>query len=144
MWCFLSILFFVLFFQSDFAMSWKLGEKVINNCTAKLKPYLVEAVKSMGVSSDEYAPLLLPCVMVHLMLPTLWLILPNMWCVSIYSLVHCYSYLLNIDLLNSDPLLFCILWVFLVGNLDVNFWNASMTHLMNVHNKYIWLNLPSW
>lgn len=42
--------------ESDFAMSWKLGEKVIKNCTAKLKPYLVEAVKSMGVSLDEYAP----------------------------------------------------------------------------------------
>ncbi|XP_068302902.1 sister chromatid cohesion protein PDS5 homolog D-like isoform X1 [Pyrus communis] len=35
--------------------SWKLGEKVIDSSSAKLKPYLVEAVKSMDTALDDYA-----------------------------------------------------------------------------------------
>nr|XP_011467025.1 PREDICTED: uncharacterized protein LOC101302469 isoform X2 [Fragaria vesca subsp. vesca] len=35
--------------------SWKLGEAVLHNCAAKLKPYLMEAVKSMGTALDDYA-----------------------------------------------------------------------------------------
>ncbi|KAF9616568.1 hypothetical protein IFM89_030335 [Coptis chinensis] len=33
----------------------KLGEKVLEKCSTKLKPYLVQAVKSMGMSPDEYS-----------------------------------------------------------------------------------------
>jgi len=36
-------------------MSWTLGEKVIRNCTAKLKPYLVKAVELSGRALNEYA-----------------------------------------------------------------------------------------
>ncbi|CAK9157452.1 unnamed protein product [Ilex paraguariensis] len=36
-------------------LSWKLGEKVLKNCAAKLKSYLPEAVKSMGIAFDDYA-----------------------------------------------------------------------------------------
>jgi hypothetical protein len=37
-------------------ISWKLGEKVITNCAAKLQPYLQEAVCSIGVASDTFCP----------------------------------------------------------------------------------------
>ncbi|XP_050382278.1 sister chromatid cohesion protein PDS5 homolog D isoform X2 [Argentina anserina] len=37
--------------------SWKLGETVLDNCAAKLKPYLMEAVKSLGTALDDYAPI---------------------------------------------------------------------------------------
>jgi len=36
-------------------MSWTLGEQVISNCTAKLKPYLMKAVESSGRALNEYA-----------------------------------------------------------------------------------------
>ncbi|KAG2379715.1 Protein EMSY-LIKE 4 [Vigna angularis] len=36
-------------------MSGTLGEKVIRNCTAKLKPYLMKAVESSGRAINEYA-----------------------------------------------------------------------------------------
>ncbi|XP_014515842.2 uncharacterized protein LOC106773633 isoform X2 [Vigna radiata var. radiata] len=36
-------------------MSWTLGEKVIRNCTANLKPYLMKAVESSGRALNEYA-----------------------------------------------------------------------------------------
>lgn len=42
-------------FQTVSPISWKLGEKVIENCSAKLKSYLVEAVKSMDIALDDYA-----------------------------------------------------------------------------------------
>lgn len=35
-------------------MSWKLGAKVIKNCAAKLKPYLIEAVRSRGIVLRDY------------------------------------------------------------------------------------------
>ncbi|KAB2611541.1 hypothetical protein D8674_019573 [Pyrus ussuriensis x Pyrus communis] len=41
--------------QTVSPFSWKLGEKVIDNSSAKLKPYLVEAVKSMDTALDDYA-----------------------------------------------------------------------------------------
>lgn len=41
--------------QTVSPISWKLGEKVIENCSAKLKSYLVEAVKSMDIALDDYA-----------------------------------------------------------------------------------------
>ncbi|KAB2604936.1 hypothetical protein D8674_041671 [Pyrus ussuriensis x Pyrus communis] len=40
--------------QTVSPFSWKLGVKVIDNSSAKLKPYLVEAVKSMDVALDDY------------------------------------------------------------------------------------------
>ncbi|XP_038884574.1 titin homolog [Benincasa hispida] len=33
----------------------KLGEKVLDNCSTKLKPYLVQAVKTLGISFDDYS-----------------------------------------------------------------------------------------
>ncbi|XP_042504521.1 dentin sialophosphoprotein-like [Macadamia integrifolia] len=33
----------------------KLGKKVIGNCVAKLKPYMVEAIDSLGVSINDYS-----------------------------------------------------------------------------------------
>ncbi|KAM1060728.1 hypothetical protein ACFX13_025894 [Malus domestica] len=41
--------------QTVSPFSWKLGKKVIDNSSAKLKPYLVEAVKSMDTALDDYA-----------------------------------------------------------------------------------------
>lgn len=36
-------------------ISRKLGENVITNCAATLEPYLMEAVKSLGINVDDYA-----------------------------------------------------------------------------------------
>lgn len=33
----------------------KLGERVLDNCSTKLKPYLVQAVKTLGISFDDYS-----------------------------------------------------------------------------------------
>lgn len=33
----------------------KLAEKVFENCAVKLKPYLSQAIKSLGVSLDDYS-----------------------------------------------------------------------------------------
>ncbi|KAH7564653.1 hypothetical protein JRO89_XS09G0002200 [Xanthoceras sorbifolium] len=41
--------------QDISSTSWKLGEQVITNCAAKLKPYLMEAVQSKGVVLEGYA-----------------------------------------------------------------------------------------
>ncbi|XP_034922189.1 sister chromatid cohesion protein PDS5 homolog D isoform X2 [Populus alba] len=43
--------------QSFSPIAWKLGERVITNCAAKIKPYLKEAVQSTGIPLDEYAPI---------------------------------------------------------------------------------------
>ncbi|KAJ9178936.1 hypothetical protein P3X46_010780 [Hevea brasiliensis] len=43
--------------QSVSPIAWKLGEKVITNCAAKLKPYLKELVQSIGIALDEYTPI---------------------------------------------------------------------------------------
>ncbi|XP_038714144.1 uncharacterized protein LOC120007780 isoform X2 [Tripterygium wilfordii] len=40
--------------KSRSPMSWKLGEKILTNCAAKLKPYLKEAVQSTGIALDDY------------------------------------------------------------------------------------------
>ncbi|XP_017700030.2 uncharacterized protein LOC103714235 isoform X2 [Phoenix dactylifera] len=41
--------------QDVLPIAHKLGEKVMSNCTAKLKPYMRELVKSMGVSLSQYS-----------------------------------------------------------------------------------------
>lgn len=41
--------------QTVSPFSWKLGETVLDSCSAKLKPYLMHAVKSMGTALDDYA-----------------------------------------------------------------------------------------
>ncbi|CAJ1951403.1 unnamed protein product [Sphenostylis stenocarpa] len=41
--------------QTISPMSWTLGEKVISNCTVKLKPYLMKAVESSGRALNGYA-----------------------------------------------------------------------------------------
>ena len=33
----------------------RLGEEVLESCAAKVKPYLIETVKSLGVSLDDYS-----------------------------------------------------------------------------------------
>ncbi|KAJ6694909.1 TRANSCRIPTIONAL REGULATOR [Salix koriyanagi] len=43
--------------QSFSPIAWKLGERVITNCAAKIKPYLKEAMQSAGIPLDEYAPI---------------------------------------------------------------------------------------
>ncbi|XP_011020619.1 PREDICTED: uncharacterized protein LOC105122931 isoform X2 [Populus euphratica] len=43
--------------QSFSPIAWKLGERVITNCAAKIKPYLKEAVHSTSIPLDEYAPI---------------------------------------------------------------------------------------
>ncbi|RVW94093.1 Sister chromatid cohesion protein PDS5 [Vitis vinifera] len=35
---------------------WRLGEKAITNCAAKLRPYLMEVVKYLGTRLSDYAP----------------------------------------------------------------------------------------
>jgi len=35
-----------------------LGERVLENCATKLKPYLVQAVRSLGVSVGDYSAVL--------------------------------------------------------------------------------------
>eukprot|EP00261_Vitis_vinifera_P023178 XP_010654987.2 PREDICTED: uncharacterized protein LOC104880341 [Vitis vinifera] len=35
---------------------WRLGEKAITNCAAKLRPYLMEVVKCLGTRLSDYAP----------------------------------------------------------------------------------------
>jgi len=35
-----------------------LGERVLDSCATKLKPYLVQAVKSLGISVDDYSTVL--------------------------------------------------------------------------------------
>jgi hypothetical protein len=37
-------------------MSWSLAEKVLSRCARKLKPYIIEALKSRGTSLDMYSP----------------------------------------------------------------------------------------
>ncbi|KAL2463049.1 uncharacterized protein Fot_54286 [Forsythia ovata] len=41
--------------QDISSLSWKLGEKVLTNCVAKVKPYLKEAMKSLKLDLDDYA-----------------------------------------------------------------------------------------
>ncbi|KAG6598548.1 hypothetical protein SDJN03_08326, partial [Cucurbita argyrosperma subsp. sororia] len=36
----------------------KLGERVLDNCSTKLKPYLVQAVKSLGICFDDYSDII--------------------------------------------------------------------------------------
>uniref|UniRef100_A0A2P2K6B3 Uncharacterized protein n=1 Tax=Rhizophora mucronata TaxID=61149 RepID=A0A2P2K6B3_RHIMU len=48
--------------QSVSSIAWKLGEKVVTNCAAKLKPYLKEAVQSLGIPLDEYAPIVVSII----------------------------------------------------------------------------------
>ncbi|XVE89162.1 hypothetical protein DITRI_Ditri19aG0128500 [Diplodiscus trichospermus] len=44
--------------QKILPISAKLGEKVFANCAHKIKPYLMEAVHSMGIALDEYSPII--------------------------------------------------------------------------------------
>ncbi|CAJ1973648.1 unnamed protein product [Sphenostylis stenocarpa] len=41
--------------EEVFPIAKKLGERVLENCATKLKPYLVQAVKSLGISVDDYS-----------------------------------------------------------------------------------------
>ncbi|CAO2813544.1 unnamed protein product [Amaranthus hypochondriacus] len=44
--------------QDASPLSFKLGSKVVEECSEKLKPFIMEAVKSMGYCLDDYAPIL--------------------------------------------------------------------------------------
>ncbi|KAK7352651.1 hypothetical protein VNO80_18076 [Phaseolus coccineus] len=44
--------------EEAFPIAQKLGERVLESCATKLKPYLVLAVKSLGISVDDYSALL--------------------------------------------------------------------------------------
>ena len=46
------------FFQDISPVSWKLGAKIIEECSEKLKPYITKVVISMGSSLEDYAPIL--------------------------------------------------------------------------------------
>ena len=52
-----TLQYLTLWFQSVSPIAWELGERVITNSAAKLKPYLKEAVQSTGIFLDEYAPI---------------------------------------------------------------------------------------
>jgi hypothetical protein len=41
--------------QEALPVAQKLGEKVLETCATKVKPYLIQAVKSLGVSLDDYS-----------------------------------------------------------------------------------------
>ncbi|KAB5513845.1 hypothetical protein DKX38_027751 [Salix brachista] len=42
-------------YQEALPVAQKLGEKVLETCAMKVKPYLIQAVKSLGVSLDDYS-----------------------------------------------------------------------------------------
>ncbi|RDX80536.1 Sister chromatid cohesion protein PDS5-like B-B, partial [Mucuna pruriens] len=44
--------------EEVFPFAQKLGERVLESCATKLKPYLVQAVKSLGMSVDDYSTVL--------------------------------------------------------------------------------------
>ncbi|XP_014501584.1 uncharacterized protein LOC106762282 isoform X2 [Vigna radiata var. radiata] len=44
--------------EEVFPIAQKLGERVLENCATKLKPYLVQTVRSLGVSVDDYSAVL--------------------------------------------------------------------------------------
>lgn len=44
--------------QEVFAFGQKLGERVLENCATKIRPYLVQAVKTLGISMDDYSDVL--------------------------------------------------------------------------------------
>ncbi|XP_027902902.1 nucleolar protein dao-5-like [Vigna unguiculata] len=44
--------------EEVFPIAQKLGERVLENCATKLKPYLVQAVRSLGVSVGDYSAVL--------------------------------------------------------------------------------------
>ncbi|XP_047157667.1 sister chromatid cohesion protein PDS5 homolog C-like isoform X1 [Vigna umbellata] len=44
--------------EEAFPIAQKLGERVLENCATKLKPYLVQTVRSLGVSVDDYSAVL--------------------------------------------------------------------------------------
>jgi len=41
--------------QEALHVAQKLGEKVLETCATKVKPYLIQAVKSLSVSLDDYS-----------------------------------------------------------------------------------------
>lgn len=50
----MNLLFAFTVLQEVLPVARKLGEKVLENCATKVKPYLQHAVKSLGISLDEY------------------------------------------------------------------------------------------
>lgn len=50
----MSLISPICFSQEIPTIARKLGEKVFEKCAVKIKPYLAQAVKSLGVSLDDY------------------------------------------------------------------------------------------
>ncbi|CAJ1973649.1 unnamed protein product [Sphenostylis stenocarpa] len=44
--------------EEVFPIAQKLGERILESCATKLKPYLVQVVKSLGISMDDYSSVL--------------------------------------------------------------------------------------
>lgn len=49
-----SIITFTVF-QEVLPIAQKLAEKVLESCATKVKPYLIHAVKALGISVDDYS-----------------------------------------------------------------------------------------
>lgn len=44
-----------LHFQEVLPVARKLAERVLESCATKVKPYLIQAVKTLGISFDDYS-----------------------------------------------------------------------------------------
>lgn len=53
-----NIFICIFFFQEVLPVARKLGERVLESCATKLKPYLVQAIKSSDISLDDYSKVL--------------------------------------------------------------------------------------
>lgn len=54
--CLLNFInFLTLHFQEVLPVARKLAERVFETCAAKVKPYLMQAVKTLGISFDDYS-----------------------------------------------------------------------------------------
>jgi hypothetical protein len=51
-------LLLIIVVQEVLPIARKLGERVLKNCATKLKPYLVQAVRTFGTSVDDYSEVL--------------------------------------------------------------------------------------
>lgn len=47
--------FLTLYFQEVLPVARKLAERVLESCATRVKPYLIQAVKRLGISIDDYS-----------------------------------------------------------------------------------------
>ena len=55
---FIIVLITIILIQEVLPIARKLGERVLESCANKLKPYLVQAVNTLGISLDDYSNVL--------------------------------------------------------------------------------------